>query len=184
MPKFADVLNVHLIDVVSGGIVSTITHRRVRGPVNIIHSENWLVYTYYNEKVRRTELSTFPPIVTHQSEFISQLFFTAAVELYEGNTQANSTVWTSFDAPPLPAVEQQSYIIPSNVVALQETITEKGITHKHILSELALWTWCLFYKLNRRNNKICYFLRDSWPVERWHRWNAMAFARSKKASLG
>lgn len=51
-----DVLNVHMIDVVSGGVVATITHRRARGPVNIIHSENWLVYTYYNDKVRRTEL--------------------------------------------------------------------------------------------------------------------------------
>lgn len=50
-------LNVHLVDVVSGGIVTTITHRRVKGPVNIVHSENWLIYTYYNDKVRRTELS-------------------------------------------------------------------------------------------------------------------------------
>lgn len=56
---FADVLNVHLVDVVSGSVVSTINHRRVRGPVNIVHSENWLVYTYYNDKVRRTELSEF-----------------------------------------------------------------------------------------------------------------------------
>lgn len=54
---FPDVLNVHLVDVVSGGIVTTITHRRVKGPVNIVHSENWLVYSYYNDKVRRTELS-------------------------------------------------------------------------------------------------------------------------------
>lgn len=46
-----------MIDVVSGGIVATISHRRAKGPVNIIHSENWLVYTYYNVKVRRTELS-------------------------------------------------------------------------------------------------------------------------------
>lgn len=51
------VMNVHLVDVVSGGIVTTITHRRVRGPVHIVHSENWLVYSYYNDKVRRTELS-------------------------------------------------------------------------------------------------------------------------------
>lgn len=50
-------MNVHLIDIVSGGIVTTVTHRRVKGPVNIIHSENWLVYTYYNDKVRRNELS-------------------------------------------------------------------------------------------------------------------------------
>lgn len=54
---FSDVLNVHLVDVVSGGIVTTITHRRVKGPVNMIHSENCLIYTYYNDKVRRTELS-------------------------------------------------------------------------------------------------------------------------------
>lgn len=50
-------MNVHLVDVVSGGIVTTITHRRVKEPVNIVHSENWLVYTYYNDKLRRNELS-------------------------------------------------------------------------------------------------------------------------------
>lgn len=54
---FLDVLNVHLVDVVSGGIVSSMTHRKVKGPVHMIHSENWLVYSYYNEKVRRTEIS-------------------------------------------------------------------------------------------------------------------------------
>lgn len=54
---FADVINVHLIDVVSGGVVATIAHRRARGPINIVHSENWLVYTYFNDKVRRTEIS-------------------------------------------------------------------------------------------------------------------------------
>lgn len=62
-------------------------------------------------------------------------YFIAAIELFEGNTQANSTLWTSFDAPPLPSIEQQSYIIPSNVLTMKETITEKGITHKHVLSE-------------------------------------------------
>lgn len=50
-------MNVHLIDVVSGGVVTTITHRRVKEPVSIVHSENWLVYTYYNDKLRRNELS-------------------------------------------------------------------------------------------------------------------------------
>lgn len=78
------------------------------------------------------------PIQCFFSSFL-ELFFhfrTAAIELFEGNTQANSTVWTSFDAPPLPAVEQQSYIIPSSVLTMRETITEKGITHKHVLSKL------------------------------------------------
>jgi ER membrane protein complex subunit 1 len=53
----SDILNVHLIDVVSGSIVFSMTHQRVRGPFSIVHSENWLVYAYFNDKVRRTEIS-------------------------------------------------------------------------------------------------------------------------------
>lgn len=63
------------------------------------------------------------------------LFQKASVELYEGKSQANSTVWSSLDAPQLPMIERQSYIIPANVVNLKETITEKGITNKHVLSK-------------------------------------------------
>lgn len=107
----------HLLDVVSGGIVYSMSHRRVRQPIHIVHSENWLVYTYYNEKVRRTEMTT--------------------VELYEGKSQVNGTVWSSLDAPQLPLVERQSYILPANVVAMRETITERGITNKHVLVALA-----------------------------------------------
>lgn len=68
--------------------------------------------------------------------FIYFFFLLAAtMELYEGKTQTNSTAWSSLDPPPLPMVERQSYIIPGSVVALKETITEKGITNKDILSE-------------------------------------------------
>lgn len=52
-----DILNIHLIDVVSGAIVTSLTHRRAKGPIHMVHSENWLVYSYYNDKVRRTEIS-------------------------------------------------------------------------------------------------------------------------------
>lgn len=61
------------------------------------------------------------------------------MELYEGKTQANSTVWSSLEAPPQPMVERQSYIIPANVAALKETITEKGITNKHVLSKNCIY---------------------------------------------
>lgn len=106
-------MNVHLVDVVSGAIQFSMTHRRAKGPVNIVHSENWLTYAFYNEKVRRTEVTS--------------------IELYEGKTQANSTVWSSLGAPPLPLVERQTYIFPANVAVMKETITEKGITNKHVL---------------------------------------------------
>lgn len=122
------ILNVHLLDVVSGSIVFSMSHKRIRPPLHMVHSENWLVYSYYNDKVRRTEITS--------------------LELYEGKTQANSTVWSSLDAPPLPLVERQSYILPVAVSALKETITEKGITNKHLLIGLstgavAEMTWAL-----------------------------------------
>ncbi|XP_037025633.1 ER membrane protein complex subunit 1 isoform X2 [Bradysia coprophila] len=111
------VLNIHLVDVVSGAVVQSLTHRRAKGPIHMVHSENWLVYSYYNDKVRRTEITS--------------------VELYEGKTQANSTIWSSLDAPQMPMVEKQSYIVPASVVSLKETITEKGITNKHVLIALS-----------------------------------------------
>lgn len=107
------VMNVHLVDVVSGSVVFSLTHRKVRGPIKMVHSENWLAYSYFNDKVRRTEIT--------------------AIELYEGKVQANSSVWSSLDAPPMPLVERQSYILPFSVEFLKETITERGITNKHVL---------------------------------------------------
>jgi len=52
-------------------MIFSITHKRVRGPIHIVHSENWLVYSYFNEKGRRTEIAT--------------------LELYEGKIQSNTT---------------------------------------------------------------------------------------------
>lgn len=51
------VLNVYLIDVVSGAIIFSMTHKRAQLPFHMVHTENWIAYTYYNEKVRRTEIS-------------------------------------------------------------------------------------------------------------------------------
>lgn len=59
------------MDVVSGAMIFSIMHKRVRGPVHVVHSENWIVYSYFNEKSRRTEI--------------------ASLELYEGKIQSNTT---------------------------------------------------------------------------------------------
>lgn len=68
---FTDTLTLYLIDVVSGAMVFSTVHKRVKGPIQVVHSENWLVYSYFNEKSRRTEIST--------------------LELYEGKIQSNTT---------------------------------------------------------------------------------------------
>jgi len=41
------------------------THRKVRAPLSIVHSENWLAYSYFNEKVRRTEISKLNFSILH-----------------------------------------------------------------------------------------------------------------------
>ncbi|XP_076766760.1 ER membrane protein complex subunit 1 isoform X2 [Xylocopa sonorina] len=110
-------LNLYLLDVVSGAMIFSIMHKRVRGPVHVVHSENWIVYSYFNEKSRRTEI--------------------ASLELYEGKVQSNTTVFSSLATTKLPIVERQAFIFPAAIESMRETITEKGITSKHIIVALA-----------------------------------------------
>lgn len=74
-----------------------------------------LQYQYWNTKARRNEFT--------------------ALELYEGTEQYNATAFSSLDRPQLPQVLQQSYIFPSPISAMEATITERGITSRHLLSE-------------------------------------------------
>lgn len=109
-------VTVHLVDVVTGAFIYSASHKRARGPLHVVHSENWVVYCYHNEKSRRTEISV--------------------IELYEGATQSNTSAFSSFNSPPGAIVEHQSYVFPSSVDAMSDTVTEKGITSKHVLLAL------------------------------------------------
>ncbi|XP_075047264.1 ER membrane protein complex subunit 1 [Mixophyes fleayi] len=106
-------IGIYLIDGVTGRIIHSSMQRKAKGPVHVVHSENWVVYQYWNSKARRNELTV--------------------LELYEGTEQYNSTTFSSLDRPHLPHVLQQSYIFPSAIRAMQATITERGITSRHIL---------------------------------------------------
>lgn len=74
-----------------------------------------LQYEYWSTKSRRNEFSV--------------------IELYEGMELYNSTVFSSLDRPHAPQVLQQSYIFPSSISTVEATLTEKGITSRHLLSE-------------------------------------------------
>ena len=111
-------INVYLLDLVTGRIIFSTNHKRVQGPYHVVHSENWAVYTYFNEKSRRSELGS--------------------LELFEGKSQSNSTVFSSLHNSLSPLVERQAYILaPSLVTALKDTVTEKGITTKNLLMATA-----------------------------------------------
>lgn len=64
-------LTLYFVDSVTGVIVNGDVRHRASDPVHLIHSENWIVLMYFNDKARRTEVVTY--------------------ELYEGKTQKNST---------------------------------------------------------------------------------------------
>ncbi|XP_060114778.1 ER membrane protein complex subunit 1-like [Heteronotia binoei] len=106
-------IGIYLIDSVTGRIIHSSVQRKARGPVHIVHSENWVVYQYWNTKARRNEFTV--------------------LELYEGTEQYNATAFSSLDRPFLPQVLQQSYIFPSAISAMEVTITERGITSRHLL---------------------------------------------------
>ncbi|TNN16586.1 ER membrane protein complex subunit 1 isoform 1 [Schistosoma japonicum] len=48
-------LMIYLIDVVAGRILYSAVHRRCSEPISLVHSENWIIYTYYNHKSLRNE---------------------------------------------------------------------------------------------------------------------------------
>lgn len=66
------------------------------------------------------------------------------IELYEGMELYNSTVFSSLDRPHAPQVLQQSYIFPSSISTVEATLTEKGITSRHLLSKFRCMTDCPF----------------------------------------
>merc|ERR1719285_1606304 len=102
-------ITVQVVDLVTGRIFFSATHKKVAAPFHAVLSENWAVYTYFNDKARRTEL--------------------VSLELYEGKTQGNNTMFSSIENSVVPLVERQAYILPiSDIAAIQETMTDKGIT--------------------------------------------------------
>ncbi|XP_027196145.2 ER membrane protein complex subunit 1 [Dermatophagoides pteronyssinus] len=111
-------ITMYLIDSITGNIIYSIVHRRTRCPCQVVHSENSIIYSYYNDKMRRNELSS--------------------IELYEGFNQINSTAFSSIgrDLWAIPNVEQKSFIFPTGIGIMTDTETLKGITSKHILISL------------------------------------------------
>jgi hypothetical protein len=105
-------INVYLIDTVTGAIVNSFNHKKCRGPVNIVHSENWFFYSYYDIKNRRYEVTS--------------------VELFEGSQRFNATSFSSFDDIK-PIFYSKSYVVQKAFSSMQVTLTERGIATKDVI---------------------------------------------------
>jgi hypothetical protein len=40
-------INIYLVDTVTGSVINSFNHKRCRGPVNIVHSENWFFVSWF-----------------------------------------------------------------------------------------------------------------------------------------
>ncbi|KAE8994029.1 hypothetical protein PR003_g20627 [Phytophthora rubi] len=116
------VLHVSLIDSVSGRIIHRARHSHAAGPVRMVQSENWLVYSVWNSKEKRTEM-------------VSLSLFDGAVGMHSLNPWKRPS-WTSsrssFDSK-APFVLQKSFIYPTKITSLGVTVTAHGITPQSVL---------------------------------------------------
>jgi len=113
--KDGSTLNVYLIDAISGRTLYHTYHKNARNPVNIVQSENWVIYGFWNSYLLRTEL--------------------VILELYENEEafyqkHGNETA-TSFVQP---SVLSQSYLFPTQIKTLEVTTTARGITSRQLLA--------------------------------------------------
>ena len=103
-----------LIDSINGDIIFSTSMKRI-SDIQAVHSENWVVFSVWNEKNRRTELTV--------------------IELYESVSDdlRNATHFSSFDNTSAPLVLRQSYIYPGFIKSISTTYSEKGLTNKQII---------------------------------------------------
>uniref|UniRef100_A0A8R1HJH4 ER membrane protein complex subunit 1 n=1 Tax=Caenorhabditis japonica TaxID=281687 RepID=A0A8R1HJH4_CAEJA len=108
-------LTIVLVDIVTGHVVHSAKIVKAAEPVHLVHSENWIAYSYWSEKGRRTELGI--------------------IELYEGHgEQARKEFFDSkLGNKHQPAVLMQSYIYAQGVEAMTISETEKGLSMRSIL---------------------------------------------------
>ncbi|RLN13818.1 hypothetical protein BBJ28_00017269, partial [Nothophytophthora sp. Chile5] len=116
------VLHVSLLDSVAGRIIHRVRHTHATGPVRMVQSENWLVYSFWNAKEKRTEL-------------VSLSLFDGAVGMHSLNPWKRPA-WTdsrsSYDSK-APFVLQKSFIYPTKITSLGVTVTAHGITPQSVL---------------------------------------------------
>uniref|UniRef100_F1KV51 ER membrane protein complex subunit 1 n=1 Tax=Ascaris suum TaxID=6253 RepID=F1KV51_ASCSU len=109
------VLHIDFIDAVNGYVVYKAKQAKVAGPVHLVQCENWLTYSYWNEKNRRMEI--------------------AVIELYEGSEQTDELRFNSLTPtlPPVVHAISRAYIFPQGISALGVTETEQGLSTRSLL---------------------------------------------------
>lgn len=125
-------LTVRVFDAVSGNDVQQAYHRRASPPVNVIISENWVIYTFWNDLRRSNE-------VTVMDFYVGNKKLSGDSSLLSESEQLSSSKWlSSFKNPVVqPSIESQAFSIRGIIRTLGVSITTKGITHKSLYFGMA-----------------------------------------------
>ncbi|KAL3781363.1 hypothetical protein HJC23_013447 [Cyclotella cryptica] len=124
-------LFVTLLDSVSGQILYRVSHAHatesdltegVSTKVPVIISENWVVYTFFNQRTRRTDIG----VLTLHEGMIDKNGLTA----FNGPEQ--ELVFSSLESPK-PIVLSKTYGMAKAITAIGVTVTKAGITSKQFL---------------------------------------------------
>uniref|UniRef100_A0A7R9YCV5 ER membrane protein complex subunit 1 n=1 Tax=Pinguiococcus pyrenoidosus TaxID=172671 RepID=A0A7R9YCV5_9STRA len=110
-------LFINAVDVVSAKVLYRVGHVYAAEPFHVTLHENWIIYSYWNYRVRRTEVG--------------------AISLFEGHVARNglnpfnkperSSIFSAFGDEP-PVAMQRSFSFPHGITALGITKTAAGIT--------------------------------------------------------
>ena len=117
---------VNVVDSVSGRVLYRASHANAdeASPVAAVISENWIVYSFVNQKTRRAELG----VLTLHEGMIHSKGLTA----FTSPEQAMS--FSSFNArESKPVVLPKTYSFPKAITALGATSTRSGISNRKIL---------------------------------------------------
>ncbi|VDD82910.1 unnamed protein product [Mesocestoides corti] len=147
------VVSLYLVDVVVGQVIHSIVHRRASEPASLVVSENWVLYSVYNQRSLRSEftiLELFEPRQTTGALVPSpwQIFIQSLMPSRSGHLSRTKAQFSSQERAThsafgdgsisgalIPDILQRAYILASPVRsgAVSVSLTERGITAKSLL---------------------------------------------------
>lgn len=124
-------VTISLIDTVTGRVVQRFVHKHCAGPVKVTQSENWVFYSYWNLKARRTEIGS---IALYDGAIDSHALnpWTALPKILQDENKAVDTSFSSYDSEQ-PVMLQKTFIFPSGITTLSGIHTLAGVTEKQLL---------------------------------------------------
>ncbi|VDK32612.1 unnamed protein product [Taenia asiatica] len=145
-------ISLYLIDTVAGQIIHSVVHQRASEPTSLVVSENWVLYSVYNQRSLRTEFTVMELFEPHHTtenlvpspwdilvdSFVppsSSAKSDSQKRQFSSLRRAAHSAHGGSDGVLIPDILQRAFILgsPLRSGALAVSLTERGITAKSLL---------------------------------------------------